>query len=35
MNGNSILIDTNIAIALLNGEEQIAIKRINFFFVNF
>ena len=24
MNGNSVLIDTNIAIALLNGDEQIA-----------
>ena len=35
MNGYSVLIDTNKALALLNGDEQIAMKGINCFSVNF
>ena len=34
MNGNSVLIDTNIAIALLNGEEKIINLGLNCFFVD-
>lgn len=45
MNGISVMIDTNIAIALLNGDESLAemldgkdvriINGLNCFFVNF
>ena len=33
MNGNSVLIEPNIAIALLSGDEQISINSLHCFFV--